>query len=153
MEEKVLTPFDYGFELAKSPKLEKNLYNVDGYRCPDCPIYASCLLLRKKHPSLCFEGLHKALMQTNVCQKVLNKENVSSEEVALHLYVDSMLYQLDKLTDVQKVPLELFDLWDLRTDCALDEEKGGNLGARYAVICRFLGRQVVDILRERGYEI
>ena len=153
MEEKVLTPFDYGFELAETPKLEKNLYNVDGYRCPSCPVYKSCLLLRKKHPSLCFEGLQKTLIQTGVCLKALNKEDVPSEEAALHLYVDSMLYQLDKLTDVEQVPLELFDLWDLRLDCAIDEQKGGNLSAKHAAVCRFLGRQVVDILRERGYEI
>lgn len=149
---KTLTPFDYGFELASEPKLEPNNYNADGNKCQTCPIKETCLLLRKKHESMCFEGLQKALTQTDVCKKVLNKEEVSSEEAALHLYIDSMIYHLDTKPNAKTNPLDMFTLWDIRTDCALDEEKGGNLGAKYAVICRFFGRQAVDILRERGYE-
>ncbi|MBO7556779.1 MAG: hypothetical protein J6T72_05240 [Alphaproteobacteria bacterium] len=151
--EKVLTPFDVGFELVAEPKLEPNLYNVGGNKCKTCPIQESCLLWRRHYESMCFEGLHKALTQTDVCRKVLEKEPTTNEEGALHLYIDSMLYHLDNLTDAKTVPLDLFALWNLRIDCAWDEGCGGELNQKHAVICRFFGRLAVDTLRARGYEI
>ncbi len=148
-----LTPFDFGFELATEPKLESNDYNLDGSKCNQCPIRETCLLARKQHTGMCFEGLQKALTQTDVCQKVLNKEDVPKEEAALHLYIDSMLYHLDELTDAKTKPLDFFTLWDIRSDCALDITKSGHLTPKYAVVCRFFGRQAVDILRGRGYNL
>ena len=112
------TPLDFVFELADTPKLKPNDYNVDGKVCLTCPIKETCLLARRNYSQLCFEGLQKALTQTDVCRKVLvlhnnnkelpNKEPISSQEAALHLYVDSMLYHLDHLKDGVKEPLDLF---------------------------------------------
>ena len=78
---------------------------------------------------------------------------MTNEERAFHLYIDSMLYHLDKLTDAKTAPLDLAGLWDLRIDCALDKGCGGELNLKHAIICRFLGRLAVDTLRARGYEI
>lgn len=150
---KALTPWDYGFELASEPKLEENSFNVDGSKCNECPVKAACLLGKYHCESMCFEGLQKMLIQTDVCKKVHSKEDVSKEEAALHLYIDSMLTNLNRLSDAETVPLSFFALWDIRTDCASDETRGGILTAKHAVVCRLLGRQVIEKLRERGYQI
>lgn len=153
MEEKALTPFDFGFELASEPKLEANSYNVGGNVCKTCPIKETCLLARKHYESMCFEGLQKALTQTDVCRRVLEKENLSEEDTALHLYIDSMLYHLENMPDAKTHPLDMFTLWDIRTDCAIDGKYDGVLTPKQAVVCRFFGRQAIDILRTRGYEL
>ena len=148
--EQTLSPSDYGFELSSEPKLEPNLYNVGGNQCKSCPIKDTCLLARKHYESMCFEGLQKALTQTDVCRKALNKEeNVSPADAALHLYVDSFLYHLDHLSGPATNRLDSFTLLDIRSDCAVDS----NLTPKYAIICRCFGRQAIDVLRERGYKI
>lgn len=148
-----LTPFDVGFELASEPKLEPNYYNVGGNKCKTCPIATTCLLARRHYESMCFEGLQKDLVQTDVCKKALNKERLSKEDAALHLYVDSMLYHLEKLPDPKTAPLDLFTLWDIRTDIAVDVTNHGDLCMKYAARARMFGRLTIEILRDRGYEI
>jgi len=148
-----LTPFDVGFELASEPKLEPNYYNVGGNKCKTCSIATTCLLAQRHYESMCFEGLQKDLVLTDVCKKALNKEILSKEDAALHLYIDSMLYHLDNLPDPETAPLDFFTLWDIRTDIAIDTEHHGDLHMKYAARARMFGRLAVEILRDRGYKL
>lgn len=139
--------FDDGFELLDI-NLEPNCYNVGGIQCKTCPIVTTCILKAKGYSDLCFEGLHKQLVETNVCEKVKTKQPLSDTERNFHLYVDSMIYHLDKLPNPTTHPMDLAYRMDLITDFALPSLMHN---PKLAAICRMFGFQTVYILKQRGY--
>ena len=151
-EPKEMTIFDYGFELSQVP-LVPNTYNPEGRACEGCPIQSTCMLRLRGYKNMCFEGLQKMLVETDVFRLYEDKERMSDEENALFLYIDSMLYHLKDLPDAKEKTLNMFTLWDIQSDCAMDDIHGGKLRAKYAAICRGFGREAIEILRSRGYEI
>jgi len=139
--------FDDGFELVDA-KLEPNYYNVGEAQCKKCPIVTTCILKEKGYSSLCFEGLHKQLVATNVCEKVKTNQALTDTERKFHLYIDSMISHLNKLPNPNTHPMDMADRMDLITDFAYSWD---TISPKIAAICRMFGHQAVDILRQRGY--
>ena len=147
------TPLDTGFEFDKTPMMP-NYFNHMNQKCQECRINGKCILQKGEYPTLCFEKLQQALIETNVHEKIYtNDENITDIERHLHLYLDSMLYHLKNLPGPTNppAPLDMSERMDIVTDCATTSDPIFQYH-KYAGLCRLFGKQVIEMLRKRGYE-
>ena len=148
------SPLDPGFEFSKT-EMWPNYFNHVKQACPTCKINGKCVLQKDGYPTLCFEKLQQALVETNVHQRIDEKdESITDIERRLHLYLSSMLYHLNDLPGPANPPepINMFKRMDIVTDCAITSDPVFKYH-KYAGLCRLFGKQVIDKLRKRGYEI
>jgi len=130
--------FDTGFILNPDLKLESNDFNKNGEMCKDCKGSEKCELLKRSMPYFCFEGF----------QKHMNPLSLRDEQVEFFV-IDSILYHLNKFPDSKKVEMNPSEKIGCLMDLVVDEEK---LSDKPKVIYRLIAKQVLDILRNRGYQ-
>lgn len=144
-----LTCLDNGFEIPKKGyNLTPNDYNIGGAKCKDCPIITTCRL-KEGHADLCFEGLHKMLMETNIFSRINNSETLPEPDQSVYAYINGMLYLLKTKKQVTPYIMQPWERMDLVTYFV---QSGSPLSDhKYGAVCRMFGRLCMQILRDRGY--
>ncbi len=160
MEKKELTPFDNGFELEKGLPFNMDAiwdptWNIGCSQCKNCKAKEVCAVKKRHYETLCFYGLKSMICQSDVYNKVLNreKEPLSTRLSLVHLYLDSMMCHLDRWPDANKKPIDAHHESDIRTDCLCEVYGAPMIGGAYAAACRIFGCIAIAILRKRGYHI
>ncbi|MBN1325327.1 MAG: hypothetical protein JW974_03875 [Alphaproteobacteria bacterium] len=129
--------YNHAAFLNKDIQIEANNYNINGEHCEFCQNRPSCLLFKNDFKHLCFKGLKK-LMDHSV------------PGTPDFLAVDSIVYQLKTFVNPKLKPVGLFERNDCLTDLAPNNP---GLSEKARIVYAFLGKQVLDILRSRGYSI
>ncbi|HNY24973.1 MAG TPA: hypothetical protein PKJ33_00275 [Alphaproteobacteria bacterium] len=117
-------------------KIEPNYYNINGERCSGCSYTENCELFKRDFKNLCFEEFRKQMDPLNPYKK------------EIFIIVDSILYHLKKFDNSKSNPMSHFEQIDCLTSLGVSNK---TISERANICLQFLGKQVLDILRSRGY--
>ena len=150
MQEKVAkTFFDEGFELTEKPTF-LNEYNIDGTRCESCDIALNCALKESGAVDMCFDSFRRQYRGI-VNGLVKGESNLNRGDIEFNSYVRNIAYHLERSQNIKKHEIDNWDSLDVLHDVCLSTCR--NIIGKRRVICRILGRQTLDVLRSRGYEM